>query len=75
MKLRPSGYQDRRWVEVTNWFATGTNGGLEIGDCIVNVNTPSAGVGRPYGKWLSAIVTHEVAHCLGHWHHAPTRTS
>ncbi|MFW5470370.1 hypothetical protein ACOCJ4_10025 [Knoellia sp. CPCC 206435] len=58
------------WVEVPTWSSTGTNGGFEIGDCIVNVNTHVGGVGRPYGKWLAAIVTHEVGHCLGHWDHA-----
>ena len=58
------------WVDVTKWYPTGPNGSLEIGSCIVNVNTHVGGVGRPYGTWLAAIVSHEVAHCLGHWDHA-----
>jgi hypothetical protein len=36
-------------------------------DCVVNVNTNVAGQGKPYGKWLEAIVAHETGHCLG-WH-------
>lgn len=65
-----SGTKVGGWVEVTKWYATGTNGDLEIGDCIVNVNTHVGGAGRPYGRWLAAIVSHEVGHCLGYWDHA-----
>jgi hypothetical protein len=32
---------------------------------------PSVGtVGRPYGRWLDAMVQHEVGHCLGHFRHS-----
>lgn len=65
-----SGTKVGGWVEVTKWYGTGPNGALEIGDCTVNVNTNVGGAGRPYGKWLAAIVSHEVGHCLGHWDHA-----
>ncbi|MFC7490629.1 MULTISPECIES: hypothetical protein [unclassified Knoellia] len=58
------------WVEVPTWLTSGPQRAYEIGDCIVNVNTHVRGVGRPYGTWLAAIVSHEVAHCLGHWDHA-----
>ena len=56
------------WVDYTNWKWDGRQ--WELSDCVVNVNTKVAGYGRPYGKWLYAIVTHEVGHCLGWYDHS-----
>ena len=55
------------WVNYNRWAWDGSS--WEAADCTVFVNTNVAGYGRPSGKWLQAIVSHEVGHCLGWYDH------
>jgi hypothetical protein len=57
-------------VRVDRWRWSGTQ--WMIDDCTVLVNPGIPGVGRPTGRYLQAIVTHETGHCLGWWRHSTT---
>jgi hypothetical protein len=59
----------RAGQSVGGWIEYAEAGG-EITDCTVKVNTRVGTSGKPYGKWLEAIVSHEFGHCLGHLQHA-----